>query len=117
MCGLGPADVLMVEDDPGDALMVRSAVWRGTEPSGTCVVITCSPDYACILSCRPLAVGRRCIAISTAPINVVAGHAGTKPLATRIWRERTGIRPLACHLVSHRVIPRDLAWICSVPGT
>ena len=29
MCGLGPADVLMVEDDPGDALMVRGRANTG----------------------------------------------------------------------------------------
>ncbi len=28
MCGLDPADVLMVEDDPGDVLMVHLAAAR-----------------------------------------------------------------------------------------
>jgi hypothetical protein len=34
-----PADVLMVEDDPGDALIVHLA-------AASCVVMTCWRDYA-----------------------------------------------------------------------
>ena len=43
MCGHDPADVLMVEDDPGDALMDYLA-------AASCVVMTCWRDHARILS-------------------------------------------------------------------
>jgi hypothetical protein len=43
MCGLDLSDVLMVEDDPGDALMLHLA-------AASCVVMTCWRGSVCILS-------------------------------------------------------------------